>query len=87
MSLHIVRVLTFVLSLTFPQLARPSFGRWRQPARLFAALEMLAQGKSVTEAAVAVGYDSVSAFIEMFRKMLGTTPQMYFRSKQEPLPK
>jgi len=56
-----------------------SFGRWRQQARLFAALEMLAQGKSVTEAAVTVGYDSVSAFIEMFRKMLGTTPQMYFR--------
>jgi len=64
-----------------------SFGRWRQQARLFAALEMLAQGKSVTEAAVAVGYDSVSAFIEMFRKMLGTTPQMYFRSKQESGPK
>ena len=64
-----------------------SFGRWRQQVRLFAALEMLAQGKSVTEAAVAVGYDSVSAFIEMFRKMLGTTPQMYFRSMQEPLPK
>ena len=62
-----------------------SFGRWRQQARLFAALEMLAQGKSVTEVALAVGYDSVSAFIEMFRKMLGTTPQMYFRSKQEPV--
>jgi AraC-like DNA-binding protein len=63
-----------------------SFGRWRQQARLFAALEMLAQRKSVTEVAVAVGYDSVSAFIEMFRKILGTTPQMYFRSKQEPAP-
>jgi len=33
-----------------------------------------------------VGYHSVSAFIEMFRKMLETTPQMYFRSKQEPVP-
>jgi AraC-like DNA-binding protein len=61
-----------------------SFGRWRQQARLFAALEMLAQSKSVTEVAVVVGYDSVSAFIEMFRTMLGTTPQAYFRSKQEP---
>jgi AraC-like DNA-binding protein len=61
-----------------------SFGRWRQQARLFAALEMLIQRKSVTDVAVAVGYDSVSAFIEMFRKMLGTTPQRYFRSKQEP---
>jgi len=59
-----------------------SFGRWRQQARLFAALEMLAQDESVTDAAIAVGYNSVSAFIEMFRKMLGITPQMYFRSKQ-----
>jgi transcriptional regulator GlxA family with amidase domain len=64
-----------------------SFGRWRQQARLFKALEMLAQNKSVTEAAVTVGYDSVSAFIEMFRKMLGTTPQMYFRSRPETVPK
>ena len=61
-----------------------TFGRWRQQARLFAALEMLTEGKSVTETAIAVGYDSVSAFIEMFRTMLGTTPQAYFyRSRQE----
>ena len=59
-----------------------SFGRWRQQARLFAALEMLAQKKSVTEVAIAVGYDSVSAFIEMFRTMLGTTPQSYFRGRR-----
>jgi transcriptional regulator GlxA family with amidase domain len=59
-----------------------SFGRWRQQARLFAALEMLAQRKSVTEVAIAVGYDSVSAFIEMFRTLLGTTPQTYFRSRR-----
>jgi methylphosphotriester-DNA--protein-cysteine methyltransferase len=62
-----------------------SFGRWRPQARLFAALEILARRKSVTEAAVSVGHDSVSAFIEMFQKMLETTPQMYFRTKQEPV--
>jgi transcriptional regulator GlxA family with amidase domain len=61
-----------------------TFGRWRQQARLFAALELLAQSKSVTEAAIAVGYDSVSAFIEMFRTMLGSTPQVYFRSRRAP---
>jgi AraC-like DNA-binding protein len=59
------------------------FGRWRQQARLFAALEMLTKRKSVTEVAIAVGYDSVSAFIEMFRTMLGSTPQAYFRGKQK----
>lgn len=62
-----------------------TFGRWRQQARLLAAVEMLAEGKTVTETAIAVGYDSVSAFIEMFRTMLGSTPQTYFRSKQEPV--
>jgi AraC-like DNA-binding protein len=69
---------TFMRS--FSAEAGMSFGRWRQQARLFAALEMLAQRKSVTEVAIAVGYDSVSAFIEMFRTMLGTTPQAYFRA-------
>jgi len=52
-----------------------SFGRWRQQARLFAALEMLAQRKSVTEVSIAVGFDNVSTFIEMFRAMRGTIPQ------------
>lgn len=59
-----------------------TFGRWRQQARLFSALEMLVQGKSVTEAAIAVGYDSVSAFVEMFRAMMGNTPQKYLRSQK-----
>jgi transcriptional regulator GlxA family with amidase domain len=66
----------------FSAQAGMSFGRWRQQARLFAALEMLAQRKSVTEVAIAVGYDSVRAFIEMFRTMLGTTPQTYFRGRR-----
>lgn len=59
-----------------------TFGRWRQQARLFAALEILVQGKSVTEAAIAVGYNSVSAFVEMFRTMMGNTPQKYLRSQR-----
>jgi len=66
----------------FSAQAGTSFGRWRRRARLFAALEMLAQKKSVTEVAIAVGYDSVSAFIEMFRTMLGTTPQTYFQGSR-----
>ena len=62
----------------FSDLGMP-FGRWRQQARLFSGLEMLAEGNSVTDTAIAVGYDSVSAFIQMFRTMLGTTPQAYLR--------
>jgi AraC-like DNA-binding protein len=60
---------------------RMPFGRWRQQARLFAAMERLAQNESVTEAALAVGYDSISAFIEMFRATLGTTPREYFKRR------
>ena len=59
----------------FSAQAGMSFGRWRQQARLFAALEMLAQRKSVTEVSIAVGFDNVSTFIEMFRAMRGTIPQ------------
>jgi len=57
------------------------FGRWRQHARLIASLEMLAQGMSVTDVAIAVGYSSVSAFNEVFRAALRTTPQAYFGRK------
>lgn len=64
---------------TFSRQVGMTFGRWRQQARLFAALELLAQGVSVTEAAVAVGYDSVSAFIQVFRRTLGSTPHAYMR--------
>ena len=41
-----------------------AFCRWRQQARLFAAFELLAQHESVTNVAIAVGYDSLSAFID-----------------------
>ena len=56
-----------------------SFRQWRRQVRLIAALERLAQGEAVTRVAFAVGYDSPSAFIEMFKRQLGTTPGRYFR--------
>jgi AraC-like DNA-binding protein len=55
-----------------------SFARWRQQARLFAALTRLAAGAPVTAVALDLGYDSPSAFIAMFRRALGTTPGRYF---------
>lgn len=61
----------------FQQDTGMTFGRWRQQVRLFHALELLTQGRSVTATALDVGYDSTSAFIAMFRKALGTTPRRY----------
>src|SRR4051794_21791551 len=54
-----------------------AFGKWRQQLRLLYALRELAKGRSGTEVAMEVGYDSPSAFIAMFRSALGTTPTKY----------
>jgi AraC-like DNA-binding protein len=53
------------------------FRAWRQHLCLQEALARLATGEPVTSVAYAVGYDSPSAFIAMFRKALGTSPQRY----------
>lgn len=57
-----------------------SFSQWRQQARLLEALRQLACQESVTSVAMNLGYDSVSAFVSMFRKNLGSTPGQYFNS-------
>lgn len=54
-----------------------SFGRWRQQLHVGFALQRLADGQSVTNIALDLGYESPSAFIAMFRRMLGTTPARY----------
>ena len=51
-----------------------SFGDWRRRLRLLAALDRLANGASVTEVALELGYGSSSAFIAMFRQNLGESP-------------
>ncbi len=55
-----------------------SYTAWRQRARLMRALEMLAEGVPVTTVAIDLGYDSVSAFIALFKRTLGVTPSAYF---------
>jgi AraC-like DNA-binding protein/quercetin dioxygenase-like cupin family protein len=54
-----------------------SFGLWRQKVRLLESIRLLADGKSVTEAALDTGYSSVSAFIAAFRNTFGCTPARY----------
>lgn len=60
-----------------------SFGRWRQQLHIGLALQRLASGQSVTNIAFDLGYESTSAFIAMFRRMLGTTPARYFSEATE----
>ncbi len=66
------------LSRLFQRETGMSFGRWRQQLHIGLALQRLAQGELVTNIAGDLGYESVSAFISMFRRMLGTTPARYF---------
>lgn len=51
-----------------------NFVNWRQLARVMQAMEWLAAGKSVGWIALSCGYNSVSAFIEVFRTWTGKTP-------------
>jgi AraC-like DNA-binding protein len=55
-----------------------SIGQWRQQLRFLKAIQLLAEGNSVTTAALSVGYSSLSAFIASFRQRFGVTPTKYF---------
>jgi AraC-like DNA-binding protein len=50
------------------------FESWRRQVRLMKAVELLVSGITIKEVAFAVGYRQSSAFVEMFRRTLGTTP-------------
>ena len=70
------------LSRHFRSETKMSFVEWRTMARMKRALERIAEGWSVTDTSIAVGYDSVSSFIVQFRRTFGTTPAHY-RRRQE----
>jgi len=62
---------------------RMSFAKWRQQFRILHGMQLVAAGEKVTAAALASGYNSPSAFISMFRKQFGTTPNRYFSAFPE----
>ncbi|MFI5176435.1 MAG: AraC family transcriptional regulator [Terriglobia bacterium] len=62
----------------FQQETSMTFGKWRQQLRLMQAMRLLAEGEKITHAALESGYSTPSAFISMFKRMLGTTPHRYF---------
>ena len=51
-----------------------TFGLWRQKARLLESVRLLAEGGTVTAAAIDSGYSSVSAYIAAFKQTFGCTP-------------
>lgn len=55
-----------------------TFGRWRQQLHLLVAIRELAGGSPVQRVSECLGYESVTAFITMFKKALGQPPARYF---------
>ena len=63
---------------TLPAETGYSFTKWRQRARLLRALETLAADMLATTTALDPGYQTVGAFIALFRRTFGVTPTKYF---------
>ena len=58
-----------------------SFGRWRQQLGIVLAVKWLADGASIQQVAIDLGYESVPSFVTMFRKALGTSPGRYMAER------
>jgi len=58
------------------------FDFWRRQVRLMKAVELLVSGQSVKATSIALGYRQPSAFVEMFRGILGITPRAWIQSLQ-----
>jgi AraC-like DNA-binding protein len=52
-----------------------TYARWKRAVIAQHALELVAAGHKVSSVAVDVGYESVSAFIAMFRRQYGESPR------------
>jgi AraC-like DNA-binding protein len=54
-----------------------SFIEWRQRLRVVKAMPLLEAGQTVENIALDLGYGSASAFITMFRRLMGVTPDEF----------
>jgi AraC-like DNA-binding protein len=57
-------------------------GQWRRQMQVLRSLELLAGGRSVTETASEIGYESVGAFTWAFRETVGVTPTVYAKEQR-----
>jgi len=58
-----------------------TFGRWRQQLQIVLALQKLSAGATVQSVAYDLGYESVSAFVSMFKTALGKPPARYIADR------
>lgn len=62
-----------------------SFVEWRQRLRVVKAMPLLESGRTVETIAFDLGYGSASAFIGMFRRLMGVTPDEFRKGTLVPL--
>jgi AraC-like DNA-binding protein len=65
------------LTRRFRQETGVSLVAWRQHVRLLESLSRLSMGQPVTNVALDVGYESLSAFTTVFQKTFGVPPSRY----------
>ncbi|WP_416429847.1 helix-turn-helix domain-containing protein [Paenarthrobacter nicotinovorans] len=68
------------LSRLFHKETGMTFAQWRIHARVRVALGLLAAGYPVSSVSRRVGYNNPSAFVQVFRKVMGHTPGWYVAS-------
>jgi AraC-like DNA-binding protein len=70
------------LSRNFQKETGLSPGQWRRHMQLLRSLELQAEGRSVTETALEVGYESAGAFTRAFHQIVGVTPSVYTQEQR-----
>ena len=65
------------LERTFRREVGMDFESWRRQVRLMRAIELLVAGRSVKEAAFAVGYQDSGTLVALFRRTFGKTPRAW----------
>jgi AraC-like DNA-binding protein len=60
-----------------------SYARWKRAVIAQHALELVAAGHKISSVALDVGYESVSAFIAMFRRQYGESPRQFLVDNSE----
>ncbi|MEI7037223.1 helix-turn-helix transcriptional regulator [Fulvimonas yonginensis] len=69
---------TRTLARAFQREVGMPFREYRRQVRLHAAMERLAQGRSVTTVAHELGFGAATNFSTMFRRATGMAPRAYF---------
>lgn len=56
-----------------------SLTEWKQKLKVLQAMDRLELGDSIETIALELGYSSSSAFISMFKRIMGVTPKEYVK--------